>query len=217
VVTPPTVKLPSGVAAVAYAFYEPTDILSPGNPSGEWTALREFVYRDGGTIPPELLRDPTEKNYLNPGLRVTGLTLMAIAMFTCIISAAWIYAHHKHRLLVASQPVFLYLICLGSLVQASAILSISFDENIGWTEPQLNSACMATPWLISLGTIIVYSSLFTKMFRIHKVLQFSRRAIQIKNVAWPALLLIISALLVLALWNAIDPLRWERVSTKKSR
>ena len=158
-------NLPPGLEA-ASGHFETTDILLPDSPSGQWTTLRDFVYRDGRTMPPELLRDEPDMNYLNQGLRVTGLTLMSIAMVSSIASASWIWVHHKHRLLVASQPVFLYLICFGCIVQASAIFSISFDESNGWTEEQLDSACMATPWLIALGSIIVYAALFTKMFRV---------------------------------------------------
>lgn len=37
--------------------------------NGTWTALTDFVYGDGRTEPPALLRDVPEQNYLNSGIR----------------------------------------------------------------------------------------------------------------------------------------------------
>lgn len=186
-----------------------TDILSPDS-SGAWFELQPFVYRDGRTVPPDYLRDEPDQNYLNSGLRALGFALMSVAMFAAVVSALWVYLRRKHRVLRASQPFFLYLLCFGALVQVSAIVTISFDESYGWDEEQLSRACMATPWLLSLGHIIVYASLFTKMWRVNQVLQFSRRRILIRHVAWPMLVLVLLDLLLLSLLTALDPLTWQR-------
>lgn len=189
-----------------------TDMLFPYSASA-WFELEPFEYRDGRTVPPDLLRDEPDQNYLSSGLRALGLTLMSFAMFAAVVSIVWVYLRRKHRVLRASQPFFLYLVCIGALVQVSTIITISFDESYGWDEDQLSSACMATPWLLSMGHIIVYASLFTKMWRVHQVLQFSRRRILIRHVAWPMLVLILLDLLLLSLWTALDPLVWQRTET----
>ena len=69
---------------------------------------------------------------------------------------------------------------------------------------------MAMPWLMCLGFILVYSALFTKLWRVNKVLQFSRRRVTILSVAAPMVLLFLAALGVLILWTMMDPLRWSR-------
>ena len=135
---------------------------------------------------------------------------MGLTMFVAIISITWVFVCRKHKILAASQPEFLYMIGLGSIVQASGVIPSSIDESRGWSEDQLNRACMACPWLLSLGYIMVYSALFTKLWRINKVLQFTRRRIGIRHVAWPMVLLVFTALVILLLWTFLDPFRWNR-------
>jgi gamma-aminobutyric acid type B receptor len=191
--------------------YQVTDVSSPLL-SGTWERIegRLFVYRDDRTVPPDLLRDTPEQNYLSQGLRVFGLTLMSFAMFLAVVCFLWIYWKREHHVLRASQPHFLYVICFGAFAQAWAIFTISFDESEGWTPSQLSKACMATPWLVSLGHIIVHGTLFAKMWRVHKVLRFARHRIKTQSVAWPVLLLFASTILVLALWTGLDGIEWER-------
>lgn len=58
-----------------------------------------------------------------------------------------------------------------------------------------------------------YGALFTKLWRVNKVLQFSRRRIMIRQVAWPMALLFVGALTVMTVWTIVDPLEWERSVT----
>jgi hypothetical protein len=179
--------------------------------NGIWKNLDEFVYADGTTVPPELLRDLPDQNYLTGAFRAIGLTLMGITMFGAVVTIAWVYLHREHRVLRAAQPPFLYMLALGSAVSASTIFVISFDESKGWTEEQLSSACMAIPWLISLGHILTYGALFCKLWRVNRVLQFSRRKITTRQVVWPLAILTFIKLMILSLWTALDSLHWSRV------
>jgi len=112
--------------------------------------------------------------------------------------------------LLAAQPVFLYVLCFGSIVHSMTILVISYDESYGWDEQQLSRACMAIPWLFCIGHIITYGTLFSKLWRVNRVLQFSRRRVGIRHVLWPSALLFAAAVLILSLWTALDSLQWER-------
>jgi hypothetical protein len=102
-------------------------------------------------------------------------------------------------------------LALGSAVSVSTIFVISFDESKGWTEEQLSSACMAIPWLIALGHILTSGALFSKLWRVNKVLQFSRRKITTRQVIWPLAILACIKLMILSLWTALDRLQWSRV------
>lgn len=179
--------------------------------NGTWTKFVDFVYADGTTEPPALLRDTPEQNYLNSGIRGFGLASMGIVMALATATILWVYVNREHRILRAAQPQFLYILAFGSIVSVSTVLVISFDESYGWSERALGRACMALPWLLSLGHIITYGALFAKLWRINKVLQFTRRKISVKQVVWPVAALAISALAVLSVWTAIDPFQWERV------
>lgn len=154
---------------------------------------------------------------MSPHLQALGLSLMAFAAAASVACGLWVFVYRQHRVLKASQPPFLYLACFGALVQALAIFTISFDESDGWTEDQLGAACMAMPWLLALGTILVYGALFSKLYRLNKVLKVSRHKITMKTVAWPMSFLALLVVLVLILWTILNPLTWERVSNFNDR
>jgi len=195
--------------------YIPTGLLFPG-PNRTWQKTDyEFVYRNGATTAP-LLRNVPEQNHLPTSLRVFGLTLMGLSMLTSMLCAMWIYKYRKHRVILASQPFFLYLICLGTFIQASAIATISFDEGAGWSARQLDGACQATPWLLVLGFVVIYGSLWTKMSRVNSILQFQRRQLQISRTLRPMIVFVILAVGVLIVWTITDPLVWSRTPVDES-
>ena len=183
--------------------------------TGDWTRDRsegatKFVYQDGSNTAPWRLRDQPEQNYLSSTLRVIGFSLMGLTIVAAMGCITWTVWNRKHYVLIASQPAFLISVCLGVIVQSSAIIPISFDESYGWSEDQLGMGCMAFPWLAVLGFSTVYGSLFSKLYRINSVLQFTRRKIQTKQVVWPMAALLLGAVVILSLWTAIDPLVWNR-------
>lgn len=69
---------------------------------------------------------------------------------------------------------------------------------------------MSVPWLLSLGHVIVYSALFTKLWRVNRVLSFSRRKVTVKHVVVPMIVLFLAAIVLLVLWTVLDPLQWNR-------
>jgi hypothetical protein len=88
---------------------------------------------------------------------------MSLALFSIFVCAVWVRIHRKHRVVIAAQPPFLYVLCLGSTLSALVILVSSFDESYGWDDAMLDKACVAIPWLLILGDMTVYSALFTKV------------------------------------------------------
>jgi gamma-aminobutyric acid type B receptor len=133
-----------------------------------------------------------------------------MVLFCSAVSIIWVYLHRDHRVVKAAQPICLYMICVGAALSASTIFTESFDESFGWSEQQLSRACMASVWLFSSGYIIIYGALFAKLWRINRVLQFSRRKIEVKPVALPSFLLVLTTLITLCIWTAVDPLHWQR-------
>ena len=192
--------------------YTVTEVNTPGT-RNKWSGQGRppFVYRDGRTVPPELLRDEPDQNYLSSSLRALGFALMGTALLCSIVGAVWVFVRRKHQVLRASQPEFLYLIAFGTAVQASSIVTMSNDESYGWSSEALSRACMTSAWLLPFGTLLIYSALFTKLWRVNKVLQFSRRRVLIRHVAGPMVVVVLAALLVLSLWSGLDPLHWDRV------
>jgi hypothetical protein len=128
-----------------------------------WANRSTFYYADGTEHPPELLRDEPEQNYLKPSVRIIGFVLLGIAWSICLGNCIWVAANRRHRVLKASQPLFLYQLALGSAIVVSAILPLSFDESYGWSVERLASACTSLPWLIVIGHVLQYMALFTKV------------------------------------------------------
>jgi len=171
--------------------------------------FNDTIYQNGLTTPPAL-RDLPEQNYLSNGVQIFGFVLVGIAVLTAIVAALCVYTHREHRIVKAAQPYFLYILCFGSVLTALSIIPASFDESDGFSQDRLSRACMAFPWLAFVGFTLTYGALLTKLWRVNRVLQFARRKIDIKHVAWPMAILVGCAVLVLSLWTALDPLQWER-------
>ncbi|CAB9516932.1 Gamma-aminobutyric acid (GABA) B receptor [Seminavis robusta] len=170
-----------------------------------------FVFRDGSTTAPSELRALPEQNYLSPGLRVVGICMGGFALLCCFLCLIWVFVFRERRIVTASQPQFLYLLIFGAAMSSFSIFGITTDESEGFSVEQLSRHCMAIVWLTSLGHIFTYGALFTKLWRVNKVLQFSRRQINASHVAWPSAMLMLAALTILTVFQVTDPLKWERV------
>ncbi|CAB9517308.1 Gamma-aminobutyric acid (GABA) B receptor [Seminavis robusta] len=183
---------------------------------GNWTKVGPALrYASGRTEPPHLLRDVPEQNYLPQQLRIVGFTLMSICLFACAVSLAFVAVNRSHRIVRASQPGFLCLVLIGAATSSLAICTVSWDESYGWDEAALSSACVATPWLFCMGHIITYGALGCKLWRVNKVLQFTRRKINASAVIGPMVALLCATIVVLAAWTIHDPLAWQRDEVDK--
>ena len=142
-------RAPSTMNWVAWNMFRPgsedpfveVDRLSAGASSFVQTA--ETIYADGRNLPPRRLRDLPEQNYLPRGVRIFGLVCMSVALFCAVATMIWVFLHREHRVVRASQPVFLYAICFGSALTSTSIFTISHDESYGFSEQRLSRYCMA--------------------------------------------------------------------------
>ncbi|KAI2509785.1 hypothetical protein MHU86_4638 [Fragilaria crotonensis] len=78
----------------------------------------------------------------------------------------------------------------------------------------LDVACMSQLWLLSAGFTTIFSALFCKLWRLNKLLasakRFKRVQIEVKDVLYPFAILLVLNFTLLAVWTAVDPLRWVR-------
>lgn len=58
--------------------------------------------------------------------------------------------------------------CFGTLIAGLAIIPLSIDDE-KHTQKGCDIACMASPWLISIGFITCFSALFSKIWRVNKI------------------------------------------------
>ncbi|CAB9521351.1 Gamma-aminobutyric acid (GABA) B receptor [Seminavis robusta] len=179
---------------------------------GAWNDVPNvsLLYRDGTTTPPPSL-SYMDNNYLSTSVRAIGFSVMALTWFIVIGAMVAIVSLRFTNTIQRAQPFFLLLLCMGSLLTSFAIFTLSWDENTGATQAQLDLACGTTPWAFFLGQIITFMALFSALWRLDRVLQFRRRnKVSVRQVLGPLLVLLGMTLILLTLWTVLDPWTWQR-------
>ena len=133
-------------------------------------------------------------NYVAPGIRAYSYAMFGIVVITSVGLASWTIINRRKRIVAASQPFFLCLLCFGSLVLGASLLTIPVDHGptqIGQCRADdldpCGMACTATIWLISLGLSIVFSALLAKTMRINRIMNNSKKLRRITVTVWDML------------------------------
>jgi 7 transmembrane sweet-taste receptor of 3 GCPR len=172
--------------------------------------MTTFLFFDGTAAEPMPLRDAFDENYLSRGIQVTGLILAGVAVIGAISSGCWGYIYRAHKLVRANQPEFLYLLCFGAALIATSSIFVAFDESDGFSEEQLSAMCSAFPWFFVIGYLLMYCALFSKLWRLSKLLQMRRKAVHVRHVLFPCVIIVTCSLIVLTVWQITDPFSWNR-------
>lgn len=183
---------------------------------GQWMDANLYVYNDGTTnVPVDLPFVEKEENFIGRGLRGTGLVMAAFVVCASLFFGSWTIVERDVRVVRASQPIFLLILCVGTLLMGSAIAPLSLDDGIASKEA-CDTACMAVPWLGSLGFCLVFAALFSKTWRIHRIFShpdMRRITLSASDVIAPLFVLTAAHLIVLGVWTKVSPLRWTREET----
>ena len=117
-------------------------------------------------IPLEL--PPLEFNYNHIGnLATVGYVLCTIVMGASIGFLGWTWYYRKNQVVRASQPMFLIMICVGTLFMGSGIIPLTIDDEK--SQRAADIACMCEPWLTNIGFTTTFSALFSKTWRLNKI------------------------------------------------
>ncbi|KAG7342363.1 7 transmembrane sweet-taste receptor of 3 GCPR [Nitzschia inconspicua] len=145
-------------------------------------------------------------------IRIVGYVLATVIFFLAIYCVWWVYVYRKERVVRASQPLFLVTIAFGSFLMAATIIPLSVDDGMA-SERGCDIACMAAPWLFSVGFVTSFAALFSKLWRINKIFQsnrFQRVKVTEKDVLVPFAVLFVLNFAFLLAWTIWDPLVWDR-------
>jgi len=191
--------------------------------AGTARATVAFGVLDGGSHPGCVGRDATFDVFMRvmPGrqmnqlgeIRIAGFVLTAVVVFTSLFFAGFVIWNRELRIVKTMQPVFLTTICFGILVLGTAIIPLSIDDEIA-SDNACGKACMATPWLLSMGFTLAMSALFSKLWRINKLFHsqvFQRIQVREKHVIAPFAIMFTLNFIFLLTWTIEDPLTWERL------
>ncbi len=167
--------------------------------------------------------------YVGNALIAIGYILFAIQAFLSMACAAWTVHYRNRRVVKASQPLFLCLVAFGAFVMNLSIIPVGIQgdyrylvdpitgiqtDEVNTDIDRVDAACMALPWLFSMGFAVTFSALFAKIWRIKLVFQAARRFVRkqvgVKDVASIMVAVILLQAIVLIAWNVVDPLIWQR-------
>ncbi|CAB9504717.1 acid type B receptor subunit 2 [Seminavis robusta] len=195
--------------------------------TAKWADIIQTYDNRGDTEIPILevyqrLRDvyiPKESLNQLTGVRPLGLALMIIIMVSSIACVAWVFLNRSTRIVKAAQPFFLDLIAVGAIVMSFSILTMSVDDSMA-SQTGCNIACMATPWLAATGFTLIFSALFSKIWRLKLIMdnarKFKRVELTIKDVILPLVVLLCLNVVFLSIWTAVDPLVFVRIDTGRT-
>jgi 7 transmembrane sweet-taste receptor of 3 GCPR len=155
----------------------------------------------------------SDMNYLG-GVAAFGYTSAALIVMASVAFAAWVRVRRNKRVISTMQPIFLMSLCAGVLLMGSSLVPFSLDDGV-IDERGCDIACMARPWLLSVGFVLCCAALFSKLLRINKLFnsaEFQRVEVRERDVILPSCILVIMILLLNLVWTLTEPLSWERVS-----
>lgn len=190
--------------------------------TAEWTNIIDEYNRRGDTDAPLLeqyqrLRNvyTSENENLNQlgNIRAFGFVLAGVIIILSVAFTVWVIRFRTQRVVRVSQPLFLIVLNMGVLVLGSAIFPLGIDDSLV-DQAGCDRACMAFPWLLSSGFTIMFSALFSKIWRVNKIFhtaRFQRITVREKDVAVPFAVLFSLNVILLVAWTIVDPLKWERV------
>jgi len=146
-------------------------------------------------------------------IRVYGFILCTIVSVSAVGWSIWVFLHASHRVVKASQPVFLHMMCAGILVMGLSLIPLSIDDSLA-SPTGCSIACMAFPWLLSIGFSMSFSALFSKVWRINQIVKgaknYRRVHISTRDVLVPFAVICTANVVILGIWSGVDPLVWVR-------
>lgn len=177
--------------------------------------VHKSIFSDGTTTRPPPLPPITENMSLVPVAAIAvGWCLAGILIICCMALAWWLYKYRNKHVVRIAQPLFLTMLLIGTLVMASSIIPMTFQEPT--SQRGLDIACMATPWLFVLGFSTSFSAISAKAWRIsivvRKAVGMHRVIIRARDVLVPFAVLMMINITLLTLWTFLDPLVWTRVA-----
>ena len=141
----------------------------------EWQVVSNFFVGDRDTnLPLELPPVKLDENVVSPAIRGVVLSMFGVVLLLVTGFSYWTFKNIGQRVVVASQPFFLFTLLSGISILAAAIVPISFDHTVA-TLDGAAVACNSTLWLLSIGFCVTFSALFTKNYRINRILKESKR------------------------------------------
>lgn len=160
-----------------------------------------------------------DMHQLGNTFRIFSHILTVIVLVTSFGFSIWVHRNRENRVLRASQPIFLLMLTLGTAVMGFSIIPLGMDDS-SMDEDGCDIACVAFPWLITLGFSITFSALFSKIWRVNQLLKastsFKRVTVSERDVLVPFAIILFLNVTLLLLMTLLDPPHWQRIQTSET-
>lgn len=182
------------------------------------------------TLYPVCSRAPKENySYVGQSWLIFGFSALAIICFASLVSLIWMQVYRSKNVVMASQPLFLYLLVFGVILSTCAIIPMSAQTGYRYLEdpitgkvtdepnpdiPLVDAACMMAPWFYGIGFSIMFSALCAKVLRVKRIFdagsQMRKKQVEIKDVMVVMAGMLTAETIILLVWTIMDPLMWHR-------
>ena len=151
-----------------------TYVLKPGSEE-RWHTAEPYIFNGNKTIEmlgptPDLPPIVINENTVGLWVLIVAYGLLVTILGATFGFAIWTFRHWDSRVVKASQPHFLLLICFGIAIMALSIIPLSL-EHLDVVEPAM--PCTTIWWFAVIGFGITFSTLFAKTYRINKIVASS--------------------------------------------
>ena len=197
---------------------------------GEWkrypvddssSTTMDFIFPNGSTEQPSDIGSVEEDmNLISTGVRSFCLVLSSSIIGGSIMFIVYTVANRKKRFVKMSQPPFLIMICLGTFLIGTSIISLSMDEGVTRSIASLNTSCSSFPFLFCFGFVITFSALYSKLWRLNKIVHasasFQKVTVTTFDVIIPFVILSTLNVIILIIQRTLSPITWKRSTIEQN-
>jgi hypothetical protein len=191
--------------------------------TSNWVPNPEYqhYFSDGTTTPPHSLPPlVVNMNYIPTELRGVVIGFSAIVILLSLACAGFTIIRKNTVVIKSSQSFFLLTVIFGTLLMGVSLILFTFDDDIA-SERICTIACISSNWLVIYGFCFILSSIFSKKWRLKKIIKNNendsqRGAVLTTNIDFflPFFLQLGFNTLILSLWTIMSPHVWTRSITK---
>lgn len=142
-----------------------------------------------------------------------GMFLAGTVFLASVAWSIWIMRNSSHRVVRASQPIFLHLMLFGLVVLGMCLVSMSIDDEV-YGQQGAEIACNCNLWFIVMGFNFTFAALYSKVSRLNQMIAASKRyrsvRVSLRHVLVPFLFLTGVNVPLLSIYTALFPMKWLR-------
>ena len=164
-------------------------------------------------VPLNIPKLDVDHNYIEK-LAILGYVSFFMIVGTSLYFMIWTNINRTSKVVLASQPFFLDMICVGTLVMGSTIIPLSISMNEGkYGKSACNRSCKVIAWTFYLGFIIIFSALYSKLRRINRIFEGAKKLkrvmVTVPDVIIPFIVSFTCEVILLICWTVTNEQQYE--------